>query len=215
MNQLVGWLKSQGYVVKQNATIYKDKQVDLLATKGDKTLAIEVKTGQANLFDALSTISTIKSSPDVDEAVLAIPRDAFNEDLSYLASILGVGIYGVSERGVDVLVAPRGESTQLSVSTTIPGEIPSGSYFRFGLHVQNYGGKTLLDVVVSYFPTEIIVPRGLTSANMGEVPPGLSRSTNFDAAVASGVKPGYYPILFKITAYRTPPHRGVIQVKVI
>ncbi|HEV2119942.1 MAG TPA: hypothetical protein VGS11_07565 [Candidatus Bathyarchaeia archaeon] len=159
----------------------------------------------------------MRTSPDADEVNVAIPFEAFDEDIAYFASSLGVGVYGVSGSKVQSLVQPTRVSMSVGVNASIPSEIAHGTVFGFSLTIINTGGKSLLGAEVSYFPTEAIAPDTPNGyqVKLGDILPGSSRNATFVARVPKEAKPGYYPVMFKVSAYRFSPYRNLVHFRVV
>ncbi len=208
---LTKYLSSMGKV-SIDQTVYPQQKVDVVVKKDSEVWAIEAKAG-GNIFDALSRAATLRTSPDVDEVFLAIPKSMFNDDIGYFSGNLQVGLILVSENGIEIPARYGRADMRMYVTTSLPQEVSAASTFNLGLTVLNTGQKALLKtrgMIVEAFPFKIHTGTS-PILELGDLFPGRSANGFLIIETFPNAKPQIYPLLVKVESYRAPPYRTVVN----
>lgn len=215
-NFLITKLREIGYETEQDAVVYDQTKVDVLAEKSGERLAIEIAFSDPHLLDAVARVSQMRRFPKVDTAYVAIPKEYLNDDVRYLAQQTSVGIIGVSESGIEFVTQSGRFGANLGINASLPQVIARGSQFDFSLTLTNQGSKILTDVEAEYlaaFPFER-PEEAKDSIKISELRIGESKTILFKPRTVSDALEGMYPLVVKVSSYRLAPFRQTWFLKV-
>ncbi len=209
-------LIENGYQVQRNQMVYRQSQVDILAERGGERQAIEIALPSEKILDSISHLSQMRRFPNIDTTYVAILKQNLNEDVSFFAQRLGVGIIAVTSSGIEYGNPPPRAGANISVNASLPNSVGVGSRFDFSMTLGNVGEKILTQVETKYFPSyPFEPPKDASSVHMiDELQSGESKTLLFSVTTDSGAKAGSYPLLIKVSSYGLTPFRNTFFIRV-
>lgn len=194
------------------------KRIDLLVEKDDKITAIEVKLrDRRGIADDIVKLANLRFLPDIDLFFIAAPKVNLQEDILGFAKRMDIGVFGVTEQGVEQLVKSR-EAVPASVmgSSSIPSAVVSGEVFEIAISIQNTGEKSARNIKLMYMSAyPFRVPRGERNhKSIKELMPGKEEKVIFKIRVEDKAKPGEYGLYVRRTAERGRSKDDLYNIKV-
>jgi hypothetical protein len=215
-NFLITKLHENGYATEQDAEVYDQTRVDVLAEKSDERLAIEVAFSDSDLLNAVAHVSQMRRFPKVDTAYVAMPKEHLTDDVRFLAQQTGVGIIGVSKSGIEFITKSTRFGANLGINASLPQVVMRGSQFDLSLVLTNHGAKILTDVEAEYLPAYPFErpKEAKDSIKISDLRLGESKTILFKPLTVSDALEGTYPLVVKVSSYRLAPLRQVWFLRV-
>jgi len=212
-NQVVHALEVVGFGVKREVRVPGRWRRDIVATKDDVRIGIEVKFTPRGLLDEIVKAQRILRIPQFDEMYVCGPKVFMSEDVRALASNLKVGLLAVTDAGELVWVAksPTLEAARLTVGggyakprgkRPFDAVRPGGSVV-FNAAVFNSGQKTAVNVEVFMVAAGPFVARRRSKSRARK--PFLEGGpvawqVRLECHLREGTPPGKYPLMISATA---------------
>jgi len=207
-------LEEQGHEVSSEVTVYSGYRVDLLVAwkneemnwkssekrKGKKE-AIEVKVDRYDIPDGISYANELKRIPVIQFSSVAAPEIFCGEDEKKFASMLDIGLIGVTKQDIKYLIEPK-EITKiyLQKSVSIPNLAFPGKEFKieYSFVPRN---KIAANLQVEYTPSGPLrrLQGGVNRGTIPELLPGEREEITLTVKVREDAKPGSYPLMIKTT----------------
>ena len=208
-------LTDEGYAIETEIRVSRFR-VDILATEGGVTRAIEVKLSRSGIAEDIAKLSRLLRLPGVDEAFVAAPWSQFSPDHELFARTTGVGLIGVHEGSLKRMVgARRLDPPRLSGGGSHPNEVQAGSQFTVHRDVTNHGQKRAEDLEAYCRPTKPFRwAKGKRKHSRPYLDPGDSWRVEFNLKVQPGTAPGNYPLFTNVIAANTEPSYSTFVIPV-
>jgi hypothetical protein len=177
------------------------RQVDIIATKDGKTIAIEAKTNKSAVMKWLASSDALNILPKISLLYLAIPQALVEDDILSFAKNLRVGVMTVTTDGKIkwLLVGDETGEGAISTGSSVPNRVLPGETFEIKLHLQNRSAKIVPDIEFECIPvTPFRIARGERKRKkIPYIEPGREESFSFSIVVDEKATPGVYTVFLK------------------
>jgi len=192
--------KEMGYSIQSEVTIDKT-EIDLLARKGGKRLAIEVKATRPGVLSSIPTLSKLRVHPEIDRIYIAAPKSVFTDDIFTIAKYPPIGIGLISIVDNEIEWSSDARETQPARTTvtsySAPPSVVPKEIFHIKVTFGNGGGKIAKKIEVRCTPLGPFEPLTDQIQTIDELPPEDRAIVDFRFRVKDEVDPGGYFIFME------------------
>lgn len=193
-------LEESGYKVFLGATV-GERQIDLLAKKEGKSLAIEIKTTKDRVLDSIPSLIKLKVLPEIDFVYIAAPRDVLTKDIVTIAAYgpIGIGLIGTADDEIEWPLKPR-ETAPARLAMTgyeMINRIFPGETFNIKAYFGNSGEKISRKIEVECRPIGPFTAISEQTQRIDKLQPGDRVAVGFTFKAEQGADPGKYFIFLK------------------
>jgi len=209
-------LEESGYQVFPGATV-GERQIDLLAKKEGKSLAIEIKTTQDRVLDSIPSLVKLKVLPEIDFVYIAAPKAVLTKDMVTIADYgpIGIGLIGIADDEIEWSLKPK---------ETAPARLTMTSYeminrlfpeetFNAKVYLGNSGGKIARKIEVECKPIGPFIAISERIQRINDLQPGNRAAVSFTFKVEQGADPGRYFVFLK-WADQTKEESTMIDIEI-
>jgi len=212
---IVSLLRDEGYAIETETRVSRFR-VDILATEGGVTRAIEVKLSRSGIAEDIAKAFRLLRLPGVDEAFVAAPWSQFSPDQRLFAETVGVGLIGIHEGSLKwMLESRRLNPPNLGGGGGHPIEVPAGSEFTIRRSVTNHGQKRAVRLEAYCRPTKPFKwAKGKRKHKCPYLDPGERWEVEFKIRVQPGTLTGKYPLFTNVLAANAEPSDMTFDIPV-
>ncbi len=208
-------LSSQGFTVQIGETIHPGSIVaDILARRDSTTIAVEIAPTSDRIRSAISKAAYMRLLPPIMESYVAVPQSIMSNDVYMYASVVGVGVYGVSGNQIVSSIGAQRISVNLNLQYGYPKNVSKGQEFAILVSVRNLGQKMGWQLKVS---CEIAYPfmnstSGKNEETLESLNSGEEKQVSLSLKVDPNAVPGTYPVFIRVEGPGFEPNISSIQV---
>ena len=210
-------LPSLGFkILSREFGIRERLRVDIYAARGDKSAAIEVKSGRRGLEDDISKCHTLHRYPEFDEVYVAAPRIVISGDHIGFAQRSRVGLFGVeTEELIELVTSGELRAPMLNCGHQYPSKAAlPGEMVAISMDVTNMGEKAARDVTMYFMPAAPFSRGPKAKRTRRLLLTDEQWREAFEVRVQKNAKPGRYPLAFFCSAMGIDARPYVLDLKI-
>jgi hypothetical protein len=193
-------LEESGYQVFPSATV-AERQIDLLAKKDGKSLAIEIKTTKDRVLDSIPSLVKLKILPEIDFVYIAAPKAVLTKDIVTIADYrpIGIGLIGITDDEIEWSLKPQETAPARLAMTgyeTISRIFP-GETFNIKAYFGNPGQKISRKIEVECRLIGPFTAISEQTQRIEDLQPGDRVAVGFMFKAEQGADPGKYFVFLK------------------